>query len=120
MSPAARKETWQFNPDDIPNDLSAGKGRPIWILSSYGPGKNAPASLLQDNEFSPEEVRARFYELAAQSKQDEADREAIALWSKAEQEINQVVSNARDVDKFMQEAEKKHPNRDDFTQVDGT
>ncbi|KAJ9611243.1 hypothetical protein H2200_004426 [Cladophialophora chaetospira] len=116
----SRKDIWQFNPDDVPNDLTAGKGRPQWILSSYGPGKNAPASLLQDNEFSSEEVRVRFYELAAQGKQDEGDREAIALWSKAEQDMNQVVNNARDVEKFMREAEKKHPNRDDFTQVDGT
>ncbi|KIW28146.1 uncharacterized protein PV07_07828 [Cladophialophora immunda] len=117
---SARKDAWQFNPDDIPNDLGAGKGRPKWILSAYGPGRNAPASLLVENEFSSEEVRVRFYELASQGKENEADQEAITLWNKAEQSINQILSNARDVEKFVLDAEKKRPNRDDFTQMDGT
>ncbi|KIW75128.1 hypothetical protein Z517_11900 [Fonsecaea pedrosoi CBS 271.37] len=117
---APRRDAWQFNPDDIPNDLGAGKGRPKWILSAYGPGRNPPASLLVENEFSSEEVRARFYELASQGKENEGDQEAIALWNKAEQSINQILSNARDVEKFVLDAEKKRPNRDDFTQMDGT
>ncbi|EXJ73493.1 uncharacterized protein A1O5_03254 [Cladophialophora psammophila CBS 110553] len=115
-----RRDAWQFNPDDIPHDLGAGKGRPKWILSAYGPGKNPPASLLVENEFSSEEVRVRFYDLASKGKETEADQEAIALWNKAEQGINQILSNARDVEKFVLEAEKKRPNRDDFTQMDGT
>ncbi|OAP58490.1 hypothetical protein AYL99_07580 [Fonsecaea erecta] len=116
----ARRDAWQFNQDEIPNDLAAGKGRPKWILSAYGPGRNSPASLLLENEFSPEEVRVRFYEFASQGKENEADQEAIALWNKAEQSIDQILNNARDVERFVLDAEKKHPNRDDFLRMDGT
>lgn len=36
--------------------------RPIWPLSSYGPGKNAPLQLMEgDIEQSPEEMRVRHY-----------------------------------------------------------
>ncbi|KAI1608929.1 hypothetical protein EDD36DRAFT_422640 [Exophiala viscosa] len=116
----SRQDPWRINSADITNDLVDGKGRPKWILSSYGPGRDPPASLLEDTEYSSEEVRVRFYELASQGKQADADNEAIALWSKADQETKQIASNVNDVTKFMEEAEKKHPNRFDMIQMDGT
>lgn len=102
------------------NDLTAGNDLPNWILSTYGPGKNAPASLLDGNELSFEELRLRFYELKAAGNEAQATNEANGLWSKAEQQIADIVNNADKVVAFMQEAEKKHPNRFDFLKMTGT
>ncbi|KAL2410620.1 Nucleoporin AMO1 [Exophiala dermatitidis] len=115
-----RQEGWRISAEDVRNDMTEGKGRPKWILTAYGPGRTPPASLLEANELSPEEVRARFYELASQGKQAEADQEAIALWNKAVQDMAQIANNASNVVKFMEEADKKHPNRYDFLKMDGT
>ena len=100
--------------------MTAGQGRPQWILSTYGPGRAAPASLLEDNEYSFEELRLRYYELASAGNEAQADQEAGALWSKAEDGMRAIAHNADDVIKFMEDAEKKHPNRYDFCQIDGT
>lgn len=102
------------------SDLTDGKNRPKWILSTYGPGKNPPASLFEGNEYSFEELRVRYYELAANGKQAQADQEAGGLWSKADSQMKDVINNADNVVKFMEEAEKKHPNRHDFCKADGT
>ena len=106
--------------DDIRNDLTDGRGRPKWIFSAYGPGKNPPASLLESNEYSPEEIRARFYELASSGKQDEADQEAIALWNKAQQAMNDVRNDADGARRFMDGAGQKEPNRYSLCRMDGS
>ena len=106
--------------DDIRTDLTDRKGLPQWILSAYGPGKNPPASLLESNEYSPEEIRARFYELASRGKQDEADQEAIALWNKAQQAINDVRNDADGAKRFLDGAGKKEPNRYSLCTMDGS
>jgi nucleoporin NUP42 len=110
---------WNINVDDIKNDLTAGKGRPLWILSTYGPGTNSPASLLDANELSFEELRSRFYELKAAGNELQATNEANALWFKAEQHIADVVNDIGNIIPFMEEAEKKHPNRYDFLKMTG-
>jgi nucleoporin NUP42 len=117
---AQRDTPYTINTEDVKNDLIDNKGRPKWILSTYGPGKNPPASLLEGNEYSSEEIRVRFYEMRANGKIDEANQEASNLWAKAEQAMADVVNNVDNVAKFMEDAEKKHPNRLDFTKVDGT
>ena len=117
---ARRDSPWSINTTDIKNDLTAGKGRPQWILSTYGPGRQPPASLLEGNEYSFEELRVRFYELAKNGQQDQANQEASALWSKAQQAIIEVTNNVDKVASFMEDAEKKHPNRPDFCKIDGT
>jgi nucleoporin NUP42 len=106
-----RRLTRNRTTEEIRDDLTEGKGLPKWILSSYGPGKNPPASLLQTNEYSPEELRVRFYELANQGKQDAADEEAVGLWSKAIQDINNVKNNADEARKFIDAAGRTIPNR---------
>lgn len=100
--------------------MTAGQGRPQWILSTYGPGRAPPASLLEDNEYSFEELRLRFYELASAGNEAQANQEAGTLWSKAEDGMRAIVQNADDVIKFMEDANQKHPNRYDFCQTDGS
>jgi nucleoporin NUP42 len=97
-----------------------GDDRPRWILSAYGGSKDTPASLFEGNEYSPEEVRWRFYELASKGQEAQADQEASQLWAKADQDFKDALSRVNDVQKYMQDAEKKHPNRYDYTKMDGT
>ena len=117
---ARRDSPWSINTTDIKTDLTAGRGLPKWILSTYGPGRQPPASLLEGNEYSFEELRVRFYELAKNGQQGQANQEATALWSKAQQAITDVTNNVDKVTSFMEDAEKKHPNRPDFCKIDGT
>ncbi|EXJ94685.1 hypothetical protein A1O1_03082 [Capronia coronata CBS 617.96] len=116
----ARQDRWRISSEDVRNDLTDGKGRPKWILTAYGPGRSPPASLLESNELSSEEVRVRFYELASQGKAAEADQEAGTLWNKAVHDMGQILNKVEDVNKFMEDADKKHPNRNDFVNMDGT
>lgn len=126
LTMAARKASvrkdapWGITATEVKNDLTRGKGRPEWLLSTYGPGKGPPASLLEGNEYSFEELRVRFYEFKAAGNEDQANQEAGGLWAKAEQAMTDVANNAENVTKFMDEANNKHPNRQDFCKVDGT
>jgi nucleoporin NUP42 len=112
--------SWGINVADVQTDLTAGKGRPQWILSTYAPGKDPPASLLDGNELSFEELRKRFYGLKAEGNEAQAVNEASELWSKAEQQITDILSNVDKVVPFMEDADKKHPNRYDFLKMSGT
>jgi len=103
----------------VRNDLTAGKGRPFWIFSTYGPIKGLPASLLDGNEYSSEELRVRFYELKAAGNEEQANQEAVNLWTKAEQAMADVANNAEKIVEFMEAAEKKHPNHFDLLEMDG-
>lgn len=47
-----------FRAESIKNDLTMGKERPIWPLTSYGPAKFEP-TLLTGLDESPEELRVR-------------------------------------------------------------
>src|SRR5262245_65153460 len=51
---------FHLSKDDIKADLS--DQRPIYPLSCYGPGRDAPRQLIEGPvEISPEELRARYY-----------------------------------------------------------
>ena len=90
------------------------------MLSSYGPGKEPPASLFENNEYSSEEVRWRFYEQAAAGMADQADQEAIAVWNNALRSQKDIMDNADNVVKYMELSETKHPNRYDFAAMQGS
>ncbi|KAK5075545.1 hypothetical protein LTR51_003946 [Lithohypha guttulata] len=114
-----RPERWHLSEEDIQNDLS--KTRPQWILSAYGPGKETPAALFVDNEYSPEEVRLRFYNSQATGQGTAAaDQEAVQVWQKATNDIDTVLTNVKDVQNFMEQKEKERPNRYDYCKFDGT
>ena len=113
-----RPERWHLNEEDITNDLTS--TRPKWILSAYGPGKDTPAALFADNEYSPEEVRWLFYQAQAAGNADVADREAIQVWQKAESDMQNAATQVKDIQSFMERKEKEHPNRYDLCKWDGT
>ena len=50
--------------DTINVDLA--RERPLWKLSSYAPGRDPPAQLIDGKDVSPEEMRFRAWELNAQ------------------------------------------------------
>ena len=49
--------------DSLTVDLSE---KPIWILSSYGPGKNPPCQLIDGKDVSFEEARLMAYRCQAE------------------------------------------------------
>jgi nucleoporin NUP42 len=62
MAPLDSKPSYNLDKNDIRNDLTG--QRPIYPLSSYGPGKDAPRQLIEGPvDISPEELRLRYYTL---------------------------------------------------------
>lgn len=104
----------------INNDLS--KERPQWILSAYGPGRDAPLQLFggHPREQSFEELRFRHYELAAQGNQQEAIQEAQTLVNNAEQQIQTALNDVDGAIKYMVNGENEHPNRLDVCKAKNT
>ncbi|KAI9863506.1 MAG: hypothetical protein M1824_000186 [Vezdaea acicularis] len=98
----------------IEGDLT--KERPQWILSAYGPGRDAPAQLFGGNprEISFEELRVDHYLAAAQGKPQEAVQRAMALVNQAEQQIQTTLNNLDGAVSYIQAEEKNHPNRIDI------
>lgn len=113
----SESERWQLNEDDIRSDLTS--QRPKWILSSYGPAKDLPGALLTDNEYSPEEVKWRFYQRRLEIGADAANQEAVQVWQKSDQQMQQIALNAKDVTAFMVEKEKERPNRYNWVKYEG-
>ncbi|KAI4205271.1 MAG: hypothetical protein LQ350_000593 [Teloschistes chrysophthalmus] len=103
----------------VSNDLTA--DRPLYILSAYGPGKDAPEQLFggQPREQSFEELRFRHYELAAAGNEAQAIQEAQLLYSNAEKQIETALSDLDGAIKYINDAAKKHPNRNDVCSATG-
>ena len=59
--------------------MLAGKGRPDWVFSCYGPGRNAPKQLFggPQREQSFEELRLRHYEAAASGREVNLDNRSV-------------------------------------------
>ena len=90
--------------------------RPLWILSSYGPGKQAPEQLFggYPREQSFEEMRLRHYELTTQGRQEEAIKEAQELVSTAEQQMQTALADLDGAVNYLTSGQDKHPNRIDI------
>ena len=103
----------------ITNDLS--KERPQWILSAYGPGRDAPLQLFggHPREQSFEELRVRHYELVVQGNQQQAIQEAQALVNNAEQQIQTALNDLDGAVKYIINGEDEHPNRLDICKAKG-
>lgn len=117
---ALGRKSSKISESDIRDDLTAGKGLPQWIFTSYGPEKHSPASLLPDNELSPEELRFRFYNDAAATNPEQANNEALKAYQKCEADIKEILSNIGRIRNFYEGKEREHPNRYDFCEFDGT
>ncbi|CEL02856.1 hypothetical protein ASPCAL04019 [Aspergillus calidoustus] len=102
---------------DIKADLQAGKGRPDWVFSCYGPGRNAPRQLFggPQRELSFEELRLRHYEAAAVGNPGPAIQEAETLYNEAVNQMEVVLKNLDDAVKYITDGAKEHPNRIDIT-----
>lgn len=116
-SSSSRKSTWKINYEEIRKDLI--DTRPNWILTAYGPERDLPASLFTDNEYSPEEIRVRFYQQQAVNNADMADAEAIAAWTKAQNDMKQAADRPNEVARVMESQEQQRPNRYDILKMDG-
>ncbi|KAE8390210.1 hypothetical protein BDV23DRAFT_172545 [Aspergillus alliaceus] len=103
---------------DIKADLSAGKGRPEWVFSCYGPGRNAPKQLFggPQREQSFEELRLRHYEAAAAGNADQALQEAQALYAEALKQMDVILSDLDGAVKYVVDGINEHPNRIDITE----
>ncbi|CZT01741.1 hypothetical protein WAI453_006773 [Rhynchosporium graminicola] len=98
-------------------DLTSEK--PQWILSAYGPGRQAPAQLFGGpmREHSFEEMRLLHYIAVAAGNPQQAVQEAEKLWHVSEQQIQTAVSNIDGAVNYIINAEKEHPNRLDIVRA---
>ncbi|KAK2845271.1 hypothetical protein FQN49_005886 [Arthroderma sp. PD_2] len=110
------RDKYSLNAADIKNDLTDGQGRPQWIFSAYGPGKNAPIQLFggPEREQSFEEMRALHYAAVAEGKPQEAIQNANNLFAATESQIKNIVSNVDAAIKYVIDGEGQHPNRLDI------
>ncbi|KAL2072350.1 hypothetical protein VTL71DRAFT_11693 [Oculimacula yallundae] len=113
VSPA-RELPYSLDKKAILLDLTAEK--PQWILSAYGPGRQAPAQLFGGpmREHSFEEMRLIHYMALAAGNSQPAILEAEKLWHASEQQIQTAVSNIDGAVSFIINSEKEHPNRLDI------
>ena len=101
----------------IVSDLST--ERPEWILSAYGPGREAPLQLFgaYPREQSFEELRVRHYELSSKGNHQQAIQEAQALVSNANQQIQTALNDVEGAIKYIVNGEGQHPNRIDVCKM---
>ncbi|OJJ03495.1 hypothetical protein ASPVEDRAFT_195038 [Aspergillus versicolor CBS 583.65] len=106
--------------EDIKADLVAGKGRPDWVFSCYGPGRNAPKQLFggPQREQSFEELRLRHYEAAASGNPGPAIQEAESMYNEAVNQMEVILKNLGAAVKYVVDGGKEHPNRIDITKGD--
>lgn len=104
--------------NDIKTDLTAGKGRPEWVFSCYGPGKNAPRQLFggPQREQSFEEMRVRHYQAAAAGNIDKAIQEAQACYADALRQNEVALNDLSGAVKYIIDGANEHPNRIDITE----
>ncbi len=110
---------YSLNKDIIINDLS--KEHPQWILSAYGPGRDAPLQLFGGlpREQSFEEMRLHHYIAAASGNQTQAILEAQRLVNDAEQQMQTVLRDVDGAINYIIDGAKTHPNRLDICKGQG-
>ncbi|KAL9603713.1 MAG: hypothetical protein Q9219_001032 [cf. Caloplaca sp. 3 TL-2023] len=110
---------YHLDKDIISRDLT--NDRPLYILSAYGPGRDAPRQLFggQPREQSFEELRLRHYELASTGNEAQAIQEAQTLYGNAEQQIQTALTDLNGAIKYITDATNEHPNRLDICKANG-
>lgn len=72
---------------------------------------------MEENEYSSEEIRLRYYQAASTGQDAHADQEATQMYNKINQDYQNILNNVNNIPKFLEEGEKKRPNRQDFANV---
>ncbi|EGS22464.1 uncharacterized protein CTHT_0020020 [Thermochaetoides thermophila DSM 1495] len=100
--------------DAIQKDLTS--ELPTWILSCYGPGRDAPEQLFggYPREQSFEEIRLHFYNGLMAGNPQGALNEIQAAYQAAQQQIQNTLQNIPAAVQFILDAANKHPNRIDI------
>ncbi|KAI0108824.1 hypothetical protein F4776DRAFT_657390 [Hypoxylon sp. NC0597] len=102
---------YRLSKDAIKLDLTV--ERPSWLLSCYGPGRDAPEQLFggYPREQSLEEVMVY---IRSSSNQQQAESEVRGLIQQAEQQNQMALNDLDGAIQFVLSAENKHPNRIDI------
>ncbi|KAF1365078.1 hypothetical protein EJ07DRAFT_161191 [Lizonia empirigonia] len=104
---------------DIRADLSG--QRPIYPLSCYGPGRDAPRQLIEGPvEISPEELRVRYYTQRAAGSENVAQQEESELHAKMQQQIKAIADDIEGAVRYIEEGANVHPNRLDMVSGNAT
>ncbi|KAH7378745.1 hypothetical protein BKA66DRAFT_571533 [Pyrenochaeta sp. MPI-SDFR-AT-0127] len=104
---------YHLDKTDMKNDLTG--QRPIYPLSCYGPGRDAPRQLIEGPvEISPEELRLRYYTLRAAGNEPTAQQEESALNDKMQQQVKAIIDNVDGAIQYIEEGANVHPNRIDI------
>ncbi|TKA82122.1 hypothetical protein B0A55_01811 [Friedmanniomyces simplex] len=109
-----QKLPFHLDRDSVAVDLDGGpKGeKPEWLLSSYGPGRDAPRQLLEGPlEQSMQEMRVLYYMAARENKlQDYLQHESV-LKAQAQQQAQSILNDLDSALKYVVDGEHQHPNR---------
>ncbi|KAF2033297.1 hypothetical protein EK21DRAFT_109095 [Setomelanomma holmii] len=98
---------------DMKNDLTT--QRPIYPLSCYGPGRDAPRQLIEGPvEISPEELRVRYYTQRLAGGEAVAQQEESALNEKMQQQVQSILNDLDGAVRYVEEGANVHPNRIDI------
>ncbi|KAF2641332.1 hypothetical protein P280DRAFT_468968 [Massarina eburnea CBS 473.64] len=101
---------------DIEADLSA--QRPIYPLSCYGPGRDAPRQMIEGPvEISPEELRSRYYLARMTGNEVVAQQEESQLHARMEEQVKKICSDITGAMKYVEDGADIHPNRLDIVQA---
>ena len=110
---------FHLNQEAIQDDLT--KERPAWILSCYGPGRNAPLQLFggYPREQSFEERRIRHYELVSQGNPQLAVNEENELIATAQQQMQTALNDLQGAINYIVAGEAQYPNRNHIVESKG-
>ncbi|ROV91890.1 hypothetical protein VMCG_09191 [Cytospora schulzeri] len=113
---AATGSPFSLSKDTIQKDLA--EERPSWLLSAYGPGRDAPEQLWGGYpiEQSFEEMRLHYMTGEASGNPQGALNEIQGLWGQAQQKIQTALGNLDGAINFVMQSQNTHPNRHDICQ----
>ncbi|KAH8777649.1 CCCH zinc finger domain-containing protein [Diaporthe sp. PMI_573] len=118
--PAAQPNQFSLSKDTIQKDLA--EERPAWILSAYGPGRDAPEQLWGGYpiEQSFEEIRLHYMTGEASGNAQGALNEIQGLWGQAQSKIQSALGNIDGAIDFILQSQNNHPNRHDVCQANSS
>ncbi|KAF2868972.1 hypothetical protein BDV95DRAFT_578023 [Massariosphaeria phaeospora] len=110
-----RTPRFHLTKDDIKADLT--DQRPIYPLSCFGPGRDAPRQLIEGRvEVSPEELRVRYYSQGATGNEAVAQNEEQELHTMMQQQVEAILKDLNGAMKYVEDGADIHPNRVDIAQ----